>query len=327
MTFALDIASLRSRLRVTVRHRIHDGVFDEMARLLHIAGNGEGAIVPLLGPTRCGKTLVLHELHDRLSQKIQGPGSMLQTSDFGMGVIPPKPNDRDLYRAMLQAIGYDCGPKERTSLVRERLVSAIRSNGTRVIALDECSHCAERGANLSARAATDHFKTIVDETGICLVLVGLPKFQALIDENEQFRDRALRTVLFPPYAWSRERDREDFLGAFLAALSLIVESGISVDFDDIDVARRMYGVTGGRVGLVLKIFDATVAELKQDMIDMADIARAVDSAMQKEAGAIRFFRDEPPSDRDLTRAYVRVMEEAQLPVHPQSLDELDAVMT
>jgi hypothetical protein len=64
---------------------------------------------------------------------------------------------------------------ENADVLRRRIIIAIRETGVRVIAIDECNQAAERGANLSARAAADHLKTIVDG-------------------NEQLRDRSSNTV-------------------------------------------------------------------------------------------------------------------------------------
>lgn len=85
----------------------------------------------------------------------------------------------------------------------------------------------ERGSNLSARAAADHFKTVVDETGVSLVLAGLPRFQQIIDHNEQLRDRAAGTVYFAPYDWQKDEERDAFAGAVEAVLLSLEKSGAS----------------------------------------------------------------------------------------------------
>lgn len=312
-------------LDVRVQHRIYDETLEAMIAQAKLSRSMGGAIVPLLGPTRCGKTELLSELRDTLDAKSTGPGSLIASSSFGLGVVPPKPNDRDLYRAMLQAIGYDCGPKERTGLVRERLISAIQQDGIDFIALDEASHCAEPGANLSPRAAADHFKAIVDATGVTLILSGLPKFQKIIDGNEQFRERALRTTLFPPYTWSSNLDRQDFTSAVLSLFAHIeAELAIAIEFDDLEMARRLYGATGGRVGLSARILAAALSLRAGAPFSIAAVKRGAEASLQDSLSPELFFREEPPSDLQLSRAYLSVMKDADLRVSPSTLSELEA---
>ena len=127
-----------------------------------------------------------------------GPGNLIAGADFRLAAIPPRPNERDIYKALLRACDYDCPDREKTEAVRRRAFGVIRDHGIRTIALDEVNHLAESGANVPHRAAADHFKSIADETGVGLILTGLPKFQTIIDGNEQFRDRCHATVHYLP---------------------------------------------------------------------------------------------------------------------------------
>ncbi|WP_027256772.1 TniB family NTP-binding protein [Leisingera aquimarina] len=160
-------------LDVRIQHKRHNEVLAELQSLTAVAKSFGGAIIPLLGPTRCGKTEVLWDSKVQLNSIRRGPGSLVETNSFAVGSIPPKPNDRDIYLAMLRALGYKCATAEKIPGMRDRLIAAIQADGVEVLALDECSHCVETGANLTPRTAVDHFKTLVDATGIVLVLCWL----------------------------------------------------------------------------------------------------------------------------------------------------------
>lgn len=317
---------IRENLKITIMHRklqeAQEAVVDNLTRLRSDAG----AIVPLLGPTRCGKSLLLSKLRKDVAEAPVQPRVLTADSNFAVGVIPPKPNDRDIYRAMLEAIGYACRDKENTDLVRRRLLNAIADNGIRVIALDECSHCAERGANLSARGAADHFKAVVDATGITLLLAGLPKFQKLIDGNEQFRDRCFGTFHFMPYDWHEEADRVEFFSAFLAILRVFEAEGVAVGFDDDDCLRRIYGASAGRVGMMLRIMDVAAAYLADGPeLALSHISRAVAATSQTALSSAQFFQDDPPDDTQLIRSYVKVLAEAGIGFEPRSGRDLGAL--
>jgi hypothetical protein len=297
-----------------------------MMEAVELARGSGGSIIPMLGPTRVGKTELLTDLAERLRSESRGPGNLLPTPDFVVGTIRPKPNDLELYRTMLAAVGLNAARNEKTSSVRDRLIQAIRRYGTKIIALDECSHCAERGANLSSRAATDHFKTVVDETGVSIILVGLPKFQSLIDENEQFRERALSTIRFLPYRWSIGEDREDFVAACFAVFAQIGDNGVSIEFDELPMVRRLYGVSGGRIGLVVRLMRGATQRAQQNRLSQDDIQSAAHLLMQHAARPDLYFADEEPTDTQLARAFAAVMKDADLPIEALTQAEAGALL-
>ncbi len=321
----MTIVDFSKALDVQVAHERYDQVSANVQELIELAEDRRGSIIPLLGPTRCGKSELLKDLQEQLQTVAAPTGHLFPSSDFGISTIPPKPNDRELYRSMLTAIGLSFHGKETTALVRDRLLKAVRDQGIKFIALDECSHCAERGANLSARGATDHFKTFVDETGVTLILAGLPKFQHLIDGNEQFRDRAFRTVQFLPYNWGSEKDHLGFVGAVLASLQILQAEGVSIDFDDLDMSRRLYGISGGRVGRVLDVLRAAAKRVQNSTLTFDTVARAARLTIQDSGHTDIYFQDAAPTDESLVRSYARVMHDAELAIDPTNLVEFAAM--
>ncbi|WP_170575235.1 TniB family NTP-binding protein [Ruegeria atlantica] len=314
-----------SLLDIRIRHRAYQDSFDEMLSAVELARHQTGAIIPLLGPTRCGKTDLLHDLQDALKRTTQGPGKTVPSPNFGLETIPAKPNDLDLYRTMLRSFGYSYGPRERIGDLRTRLIQNVRDEGLEIIALDECNHCAETGANLSARATGDHFKRLIDDAGVILILAGLPKFQKIIDENEQFRERSLKTVHILPYSWSGEDDRMAYSEAVFGIFDLLGQCDVKIDFDDEEMAVRLYGLSGGRVGQVLRILKGASAIMKDDVMTFQDVVRAARQLVQVQAMPEWFLQPELPTDTQLAKSYVAVMHEAGLPVEPNTVGDLEAV--
>lgn len=317
---------IREALKCTFRHRRMEQARAIIGENLSQFRSSTGAIVPLLGPTRVGKSALLAELKHEIGRTPGSARVLMANSDFAIGSVPPKPNDRDLYKSMLEAIGYSCREKENTTLVRRRLVDAIRDNGITVIALDECSHCAERGANLSARAAADHFKTIVDATGITLLLAGLPKFQTLIDGNEQFRDRCFETHYLMPYDWRDDEDRADFFGIVLAALQAFEDQGVRPGLSEEDCLRRLYGAAGGRVGTLLRVLDAAAVFVADDRtLRLEHLRNAARKTTQASLASGHYFEDELPTDIALIRAYMKVLFDAGMDFEPLGQRDLEAL--
>ncbi|MGH1445208.1 MAG: TniB family NTP-binding protein [Cognatishimia sp.] len=302
-----------------VRHDFFERAYREVEQHLAAKDPRTGAIIPLLGPTRIGKTAVASLLKKKIGKETETSASLLPVSDFVFGKLPPKPNDRDIYRAALEAFGLNCRERENTAAVRKRLIHTIQQTKVRVIALDECNHCAERGANLSARAAADHLKTIVDETGVTLLLLGLPRFQSIIDGNEQLRDRSTNTVYLQPYDWQKEEDRDAFCGVVFAVLDAIKKDGFSVDFEFEDLAPRLYGASAGRVPVALRMIKSTLMGAgERRHLDTAAFAETARRMQQQPISPFAFFQGDCPDDVMLIRSYATVMAEAGLHFNAES---------
>jgi hypothetical protein len=317
---------IRENLKITIMHRKLQEVEEVIVDNLTSLRSDTGGVVPLLGPTRCGKSVLLSKLREHVAEAPVRPRVLMADTNFAIGAIPPKPNDGDIYRAILQAIGYSCPNKETTKLLGNRVKAAIRDNGIRVIALDECNHCAERGANFSERGAADQFKWIVDQTGVTLLLVGLPKFQQIIDGNEQLRERSLKTLYFMPYDWHEEADRVEFFSAFIAILRIFEAEGVMIGLDDDDCLRRIYGASGGRVGMMLRIMDAAAVFLAEEpTLGLSHISLAVGRMSQAALASEQFFRHDPPDDAQLIRSYVKILAEAGIGFEPRGGGDLGAL--
>ncbi|TMV05672.1 hypothetical protein FGK63_16665 [Ruegeria sediminis] len=296
-----------------VRHDFFESVYNEVEQHLAVKDPRNGTIIPLLGPTRIGKSAVANLLKTKTGREVETNASLLPVSDFVFGRIPPKPNDRDIYRAALEAFGLLCRERENTATVRKRLIHTIQQTKVRVIALDECSHCAERGANLSARAAADHLKTIVDETGVTLLLLGLPRFQSIIEGNEQLRDRSTNSIYFLPYDWQKEEDRDAFCGVIYAVLDAIEKGGFAIDFEFDDLVPRLYGASAGRIPVALRMIkSALMGATERRRLDADSFAESARRMQQYPIPPFAFFQGDCPDDVLLIRSYATVMAEAGL---------------
>ncbi|MGC9369438.1 MAG: TniB family NTP-binding protein [Paracoccaceae bacterium] len=302
-----------------IHHDAFATAYTDLEEIISVRDPASGLIVPLLGPTRVGKSALLSLLRRRLSRP--ATGGLFPTDDFVIGKLAPKPSDRDIYRSVLQAVKAKWRRGEDVADLRKRVFYAIKEIGVQVIAIDECNHCAERGAHLSARAAADHFKTIADETGVTLLLVGLPRFQSILEGNEQMRDRSSNTVFLLPYDWQKENERDAFVGVVVAALDAIAQSRIDLECGFEDVAPRLYGASGGRVPVALRMLKSALLRRKQGESFSLDLLRPVARGMQQfPISPLAFFTDEIPDDVMLIRSFATIMSEAGLAFEADTLD-------
>ena len=303
-----------------VRHDAFEKTYDAISVLLATKDPRNGCIIPLLGPTRLGKTEVIRRLI-----KNSGPAhSLLPMDNFVQASLPAQVSSREIYATMLSSMGLKSRPGDNTASIRNRLFRAIEQSGIRVIAIDECNHVVERGSNLSARAAADHFKAVVDETGVNLVLLGLPRFQKIIDNNEQLRDRASATILFKPYDWQKDGDRDAFSGTVDAVLTGLEASGVNTDLEFVDLVRRLYGASGGRIPMMMRMMKLCILQAKSSaLLTIKDFRRAARSMQQSGIPTALFFENEEPDEIELMRSFSAVMAEAGLEFEVDTLAGLE----
>lgn len=278
-----------------------------------------GTIIPLLGPTRVGKS----EITRRLMERATAARSLVPMKNVIRAKVPPEPTAMGVYAAILGSFGKEPGRSELISSVKARLFRGLEILGIDIVVLEEVNHIAERGSKLTARAAADHLKTLVDETGITLILDGLPRFQRIIDQNEQLRDRASGTILLKPYDWQSDADREAFATAADAAIASLGKSGFPVALDYEDFVRRLYGASGGRVPMMMRILKLCALGMAQPgKINLADLHTTASRMQQSGIPIASFFEARDPDEVDLMRSYAAIMAEAGLDFRVDSLAAL-----
>tara|TARA_R110000751_G_scaffold307870_1_gene433433 strand:- start:5097 stop:6002 length:906 start_codon:yes stop_codon:yes gene_type:complete len=213
------------------------------------AVGGDPQILPLMGPTRVGKTTLLAQaIQDITKHNPNGLQSVINV------VSPKHLTGRALPDACLTSIGMSAGMFVNHVAATNAFIKAVNKRGTCLIIFDETQHMLERGSSTTVRAAADFLKGLFDQTQASIVLAGLPTLSGLFNANEQLADRARRPFEFYPYDWHGD-DYRQFRAALAAALEHLKDTGwCTFDVKDPEFAQRMYVASAGRFGLISKIF-------------------------------------------------------------------------
>lgn len=305
----------------TIIHDAYGAVLSDVETAMRGKDPYHGNIVPVLGPTRVGKSAIMSTLVDRSDQA----NSLVPMKNTVWATLPPQTNGKEIYRSILLALGLRTAPKENTATSRERLYRAIESLEIKTIIIDEVHHLIERGSHMPSRMAGDHLKTLADTTRINLVLSGLPRFQSIIDDNEQLRDRAQQTILFKPYDWQIESERASFASAIDTAIGSLEDTNFKIDVDFEDLVRRLYGASGGRIPMVTRLLKSVAVSTEQTrQIGLPDLRQAAKSMQQSGIAISKFFSDEEPDEIELMRSFAGTMSEARLEFNVETLTGLGA---
>lgn len=141
---------------------------------------------------------------------------------------------------------------ELTSQVK----TLLRECQVKVLVLDEVQHLVERGQVPSIRRLADWLKSLINQTGVTLVLMGIPSSQALLRYNDQLRRRFSAPWQIPEWSRDCQEDVEEFCG-FLNVAQQAVGIPFSVNLADPNIAERIFLACNGSPGNVEKLLIKT----------------------------------------------------------------------
>lgn len=265
-------------------HKRFDEIDAELHAVLQSARNGDPQILPVVGPTRVGKTTLLMSL---TSGRTTRPGSPVR--EIVLITCPKHWSGRALVDACLKALGL--GPELFRNHVTatEAMIGAFRKVATRLIVFDETQHLLERGSSTSARAAGDFLKDLFDRTQASLVLMGLPALLGVFRANEQLAARSRRALEFYPYQW-HGKEYCAFHSAVAGAVEMLLDEGWdAVDYRDADFVRRLYVATAGRYGMVHRLVQDIRLHANGKRAQLADFASAYERAVMLAAVSFNPF--------------------------------------
>ena len=203
-----------------IHHERFTTVHAVLQQTLERTRQGDSQIVPIVGPTRVGKSKLLA----RFADSVKSPGADPKSRKVVCVMTPKHLTSRAVIDACLLAVGMSPGLFKNHGEATHAFVRALNKHGTELIVFDETQHMLERGTSIKQRDAADLLKGIFDQTAASIVLAGLPTLLGLFQHNEQLADRARAAVEFYPYFWEGP-DFGRFRGALAGALGFFAESG------------------------------------------------------------------------------------------------------
>lgn len=168
--------------------------------------------------------------------------------------VPSKATDNNLAAALLLKL-EDPAAEMGTGFNRTmRLYQFIKVCGVRLIILDEFQHFVDKDSWRVLKNVSDWLKNLIDETGVPIVLIGMPYAVEILDApgNEQLQRRfAVRSSIYP-FRWDTDEERRNFR-AFLRKVDDKLPFNDCSNLSDPLTTFRFYCATNGRVGKVMKV--------------------------------------------------------------------------
>src|SRR6266567_707733 len=261
-----------------------------------------GTMVLVIGPSRVGKTTLIHLLEERLLARVKAQMQQDQSFIPFASITAPEPGSGrfdwiDYYKPVLRQLGNPFVGSQaaliRARELREAMEEALRYRAPLVIIVDEAHHLAKARSGRRLQDNLDHLKHIENVTGVSHVLVGTYEMRPFRTVNAQLACRSV-DVHFPRYDLVKEDDVQLFQSALWALqrqLPVEEEPLLAVQSWEFLYARSI-GCIGllklhlnRALGLALSegAKTITLAHLQQTALSEARVTLALRNAIESEA--------------------------------------------
>jgi energy-coupling factor transporter ATP-binding protein EcfA2 len=246
----------------------------------------------ITGQTGAGKTTLCQNYSGRFPRQSTRTGICAPVLSAS---IPVPATVKSLVTRLLLALG-DPMP-ERGSIVSQtlRLFGLVRECQVDLVVLDELQHFIDRDSNVILTTVSNWLKDVLNETGIPMILTGLPHSEVILQANAQLERRFQMRESLTPFGWKQAEQQIEFR-TFLKYLDESLPLAGRSRLNDAETALRIYCATGGVIGYVMKLVRrAAILAITRSAgsIDCSLLAEVYDERLSSSRPGPNPFRVDP----------------------------------
>jgi len=236
----------------------------------------------ITGQPGAGKTTLLRGYARRYPRQATREGISVPVLD---GAIPVPATVKHLVTELLSALGDPVPDKGTVVTQTQRLKRLIGECCVELIILDEFQHFIDRDSNVILVTVSNWLKDLLNQTGVPMVLIGMPYAEVILHANAQLERRFAMRASLDPFGWQtveRQTEWRMFLHYLDEQLPLLQRSGLA----DPEMALRIFCATEGVIGYVMKLIRRATAlaiDERQECLDLKVLALAYDERLRGRA--------------------------------------------
>ena len=149
-----------------------------------------------------------------------------------------------------------------------KILNLIKEKQVRLIIVDELQHFIDRGRRRAPLEVSDWLKTLIDQSQVSTVLMGLPRCEQILQVNEQLRRRYGRRLELNPFSIESPHEQSIFAGVITHFdQKLGLKRPLQLDGD---LLRRFHFATNGIIDYVVRLMTGSYAWATQHSVPAID---------------------------------------------------------
>ncbi|PAD28714.1 TniB family NTP-binding protein [Paenibacillus sp. 7523-1] len=244
--------------KIIIHHPQYDEILQQLEDILYMS---DGSVSPeqlfIYGPTGMGKSTVTKEFTKRYpSFEVETTTRKFKKIPVLYLRVPPKATPKSLAAKMLEKMGDVLYSSGTEILLTRRIHHYIRELEIRMIVLDEFQHLIDADTDHVLTTAANWVKTFSEESGIPIVLCGMPNSVKIFAKEEQLDRRYSYKIWMEPFKYSTAEEKILFR-AFLNKIEddLPFADPSNINLANVQMADKFFYISLGVPFYVMKVLE------------------------------------------------------------------------
>jgi len=181
--------------------------------------------------------------------------------------VPPAATIASMASALLEKLGDPAAASGTVSAKTARVITLCRACRVEMILFDEAQHIHDRGRSATHYLVGDWLKSLIDQTGVPTVFLGLPRLEKLIQVNEQLRRRFSRRIRLALGQSDKDSIHAECLQLFRSLGSCLPLPLLCGAYGWDELGMRLYYASDGRVAYIKKLLATALRLALETEID------------------------------------------------------------
>lgn len=165
---------------------------------------------------------------------------------------PALPTVKNLAEAVLVKLGDPLFSRGSAIDKTHRIQTLFKACGVKLVIFDELQHFIDQGKTYNTLKVADWLKTLIDNTQVSTVLMGLERSEQILQVNEQLRRRFSRRIDLKPFDLEELQDWQYFIG-ILKKIDQEIALPNPLVLTDKVLVRRIHFATHGIIDYMVKL--------------------------------------------------------------------------
>lgn len=178
--------------------------------------------------------------------------------------VPSAATISSVASALLEKLGDPAATTGTVSAKTSRVITLCRACRVEMILFDEAQHIHDRGKATTHYMVGDWLKSLIDQTGVPTVFLGLPRLEQILQVNEQLRRRFSRRIRLALGQSDKSSIHAECLQLFRSLGSCLPLPLMCGQFGWDELGMRLHYASDGRVAYIKKLL-ATALRIALEM--------------------------------------------------------------